>query len=111
MRKPLLFEAGAYESLIAFPAAARREAGHELDLVQQGQPPDDWKPMPTIGIGVSEIRIRNQAGAYRVIYVAKFEEAVYVLHCFEKKSQRTSRPDLDLASARYKTLVRRRSRR
>ncbi len=110
MRKRLLFETGAYESLIAFPATARSEAGHQLDLVQQGRPPDDWKPMSTIGTGVSEIRIRNKAGAYRVVYIAKFEEAVYVLHCFEKKAQRTSRPDLDLASARYKALVQRRGR-
>jgi phage-related protein len=73
--------------------------------VQNGRDPDDWKPMTSIGQGVREIRVRDEAGAFRVIYVAKFAEAVFVLHCFEKKSQRTSRPDIDLATRRYRELV------
>ena len=73
--------------------------------VQNGQEPDDWKPMNTVGQGVKEIRIRDAAGAFRVIYVARFADAVYVLHCFQKKSQKTSKADLDLASKRYRDLL------
>lgn len=85
---------------------ARREAGFQLDQVQQGGEPDDWKPMPTIGKGVREIRIRDEAGAFRVIYVAKFADAIYVLHCFQKKTEKTSKADIELAETRYRELVR-----
>jgi phage-related protein len=88
-----------------FPATARREAGHELYLLQTGREPKDWKPMKSVGLGVNEIRIHDEAGAFRVIYVAKFEEAIYVLHCFEKKSQKTSTADLAIAAARYRSVV------
>lgn len=81
--KPVKFRGSALNDLRAFPAPARREAGHQLDQVQHGQEPHDWKPMPTIGLGVREIRIRDIAGAFRVVYVAKFADAVYVLHCFQ----------------------------
>jgi phage-related protein len=90
--------------LRAFPGTAKREAGHQLDQVQHGLEPDDWKPMPTIGSGVREIRIGDVAGAFRVIYIAKIADAVYVLHCFQKKSDKTSKPDLDLADKRYRDL-------
>ena len=103
--KPLEFRAGALDDLRAFPINARREAGHQLDQVQQGRDPDDWKPMGTIGQGVREIRIRETDGAFRVIYVAKFEAAIYVLHCFQKKTQKTSREDIALATRRYKDLL------
>lgn len=103
--KPLEFRAGALDDLRGFPIAARREAGHQLDQVQQGRDPDDWKPMGTIGQGVREIRIRETDGAFRVIYVAKFEAAIYVLHCFQKKTQKTSREDVALATRRYKDLL------
>lgn len=83
--KPVEFRGGALADLRAFPADARREAGYQLDRVQHGSDPDDWKPMKTIGPGVREIRIRGEDGAYRVIYVANFPEAVFVLHCFQKK--------------------------
>jgi phage-related protein len=99
------FRAGALDDLRAFPPAARREAGYQLDQVQQGRDPDDWKPMSTIGQGVREIRIRDADGAFRVLYVAKFETAIYVLHCFQKKTQKTSREDIALASRRYKDLL------
>lgn len=85
--------------------AARREAGFQLDRIQNGDEPDDWKPMNTVGAGVKEIRIRDTAGAFRVIYVAKFAEAVFVLHCFQKKTPKTSRADLELAAKRYRDLV------
>jgi phage-related protein len=80
-------------------------AGHQIDQVQQGFQADDWKPMPSIGAGVQEIRIRGAAGAFRVIYVAKFADAVYVLHCFRKTTQKTSKTDLDLAVKRYRELT------
>lgn len=103
-RKPVEFRGSALDDLRVFPASARREAGHQLDRVQQGLEPDHWKPMPRIGPGVQEIRIRDAVGAFRVIYVAKFADAVYVLHCFKKKTQRTSSTDLDLAEKRYRDL-------
>lgn len=104
--KPVEFRGSALDDLRAFPPAARREAGHQLDQVQHGRDPDDWKPMTTIGPGVREIRIRDAAGAFRVIYVAKLADAVFVLHCFQKKTQKTPRADLDLAARRYRDLVR-----
>jgi len=103
--KPVAFRAGSLKDLRAFPASARREAGHQLDQVQNGRDPDDWKPMSTIGPGVREIRIREAEGAFRMIYMAKFEDAIYVLHCFQKKTQKTSREDVMLATQRYKDLL------
>lgn len=105
----LTFVGAAYEELVAFPREARSKAGRQLRLVQDGKQPADWKPMKTIGVGVNEIRIREASGAFRVIYIAKFKEAVYVLHCFEKKSQRTDRSDLEIATTRYRELIRRRA--
>jgi phage-related protein len=103
--KPVEFRASSLDDLRAFPVMARREAGYQIDRVQNGHEPDDWKPMPALGSGVQEIRIRDVAGAFRVVYVAKFAHAVYVLHCFQKKTQKTSKTDLDLAESRYRDLV------
>jgi phage-related protein len=103
--KPIEFRGSALEDLRAFPAAARRAAGYQLDRVQRGREPDDWKPMNSVGQGAREIRIRDNKGAFRVLFVAKFEDAVYVLHCFQKKTQKTGKPDLELASQRYRDLV------
>lgn len=103
--KPVEFRGSALDDLRVFPISARREAGHQIDQVQQGGEPDDWKPMTTVGQGVREIRIRDEVGAYRVIYVAKFADAVYVLHCFQKKTQKTSKTDIDLAAKRYRDLL------
>jgi phage-related protein len=102
--KPVEFRGSSLDDLREFPPGARREAGHQLDQVQHGQEADDWKPMPIVGQGVREIRIRDEAGAFRVIYVAKFAEAVYVLHCFQKKTQKTGKSDLELAAKRYHEL-------
>ncbi|TVR58033.1 MAG: type II toxin-antitoxin system RelE/ParE family toxin [Candidatus Competibacteraceae bacterium] len=104
--KPVIFQGNALSDLRAFPASARREAGHQIDQVQRGGNPDDWKPMSAIGSGVREIRIRDTSNAFRVIYIAKFADAVYVLHCFHKKTQRTSKADIDLATRRYRDLAR-----
>ena len=103
--KPVEFRGSALDDLRSFPLSARREAGHQIDQVQNGQEPDDWKPMATVGQGVREIRIRDADGAFRIMYVAKFADAVYVLHCFQKKAQKTSKTDLDLATKRYRDLL------
>jgi phage-related protein len=88
-----------------FPDPARQEAGYQLDKIQRGLQPNDWKPMNTVGQGVQEIRIRDAGGAFRVIYVAKFADAVYVLHCFQKKTEKTGTADLDLAARRHRDLA------
>ena len=103
--KPIEFLGGSLDDLRAFPVTARREAGHQLDQVQSGQEPDDWKPMNTVGQGVKEIRLRDVSGAFRIIYVAKLVDAVYVLHCFQKKTEKTSKADIDLAAKRYRDLL------
>ncbi len=100
--KRVRFVGSAKDDLSAFPKSARTRAGHELFMVQVGRDPDDWKPMPTVAPGACEIRVRDQTGAFRVIYVAKFEDAVYVLHAFQKKSRKTSRSGLELARQRYR---------
>jgi phage-related protein len=107
--KPIEFRGSALDDLRAFPIAAKREAGYQLDRLQQGLSPDDWKSLKTVGQGVGEIRIRETDGAFRVIYVAKFSSAIYVLHCFQKKTQKTSRDDLALATHRYKDLLKEQS--
>ena len=103
--KPVEFRASSLDDLRAFPVMARREAGYQIDRVQNGHEPDDWKPMSSIGAGVQEIRIRDAAGAFRVVYVAKFTDAIYVLHCFQKKTMKSSKADLDLAESRYRDLL------
>ena len=100
--RALVFVGTAKEGLSAFPEAARRRAGYELFMVQVGREPDDWKPMPAVGAGACEIRVRDKAGAFRVIYVARFVSAAYVLHAFQKKSQKTARRDIELARSRYR---------
>lgn len=104
--RPVEFVGSSLDELRAFPPSARREAGYQLDRVQHGLEPDDWKPMKTIGAGVKEIRVRDGRGAFRVIYVAKLGDAIYVLHCFQKKTQKTSGHDLHTAEVRYRDLVR-----
>jgi len=103
--KTLTFLGTSLDDLRGFVPTARREAGYQLDRVQQGDDPEDFKPMPTIGRGVQEIRVRDEAGAFRVIYVAKFEATIYVLHCFQKKTQTTRQHDIDLARQRYRRLL------
>ncbi|MFZ2028815.1 MAG: type II toxin-antitoxin system RelE/ParE family toxin [Vitreimonas sp.] len=103
--RPVVFRASSLEDLRAFPDTARRMAGFQLDRIQHGEEPVDWKPMASVGVGVQELRIRDEDGAFRVLYVAKFSDAIYVLHCFQKKSQRTSKEDINLAAVRYKQLV------
>jgi phage-related protein len=103
--KPLHFVGSSREDLRELPANARETAGHQLFKVQQGKEPDDWKPLPTVGAGVQEIRVWDESGTYRMLYVAKFEEAVYLLHVFEKRSQKTAKGDMQLAKSRYTDLL------
>lgn len=107
--KPIVWVGSALADLRRFPDAARQAAGLQLRRVQVGLAPDDWKPMPTIGTGVCEIRLRRGA-AYRVFYVAKFEEAVFVLHAFEKRTRKTRLMDLELARSRLAEVLRQRKR-
>lgn len=87
-----------------FPEDARHDVGYQLDKVQRGDSPDDFKPMSSIGKGVEEIRVFEASGAFRVIYVARRIEAVYVLHAFQKKTQATPRKDLEIARQRFARL-------
>lgn len=103
--KPIAFLGGSLDDLRSFPADARREAGYQLDRVQRGLNPDDWRPMPSIGTGVREIRVRERAGAFRVIYLASFADVVYVLHAFQKKARQTAKRDVDLAASRLRELI------
>jgi phage-related protein len=102
--KPITFLGDSLEVIRNFPQAARREAGLQLDRVQRCLMPENWKPMKTVGPGVNEIRVRDEGGAFRVLYVATFPEAVYVLHAFQKKTQKTAKSNLDLATTRYQAL-------
>lgn len=103
--KEIRWVGSSYEDLLAFPQAQRREAGFQLGKIQAGLDPTDWKPFAAVGAGTKEIRLKDASGVYRVMYVAKFEEAIYVLHCFQKKSQVTNKQDKDTATARYSAVV------
>ena len=103
--KPVHFVGASREDLRDLPESVQETAGFQLFKVQQGKEPDDWKPMASIGSGVQEIRVRDDTGTYRVFYVAKFQEAVYVLHVFKKRSKKTARPDIELGKSRYAELL------
>ena len=103
--KKISFLGHSLDDLREFPSTARSEAGYQLDRVQHGLEPEDFKPMASIGKGVWEIRISDEAGQFRVIYIAKLKDVVFVLHCFQKKSQKTPLKDLDLASKRLRELL------
>lgn len=102
--KPLFWLGSSRSDLKAFPLDARRVAGFQLRRVQQGLEPNDWKPMPTVGPGVREVRIHTGL-EHRVFYVAKFTEGVYVLHAFEKRTRKTPKRELELARDRFRALV------
>ena len=103
--KEIRWVGSSYDDLLVFPKAPREEAGFQLGKVQAGLEPTDWKPFADVGAGTREIRIADAKGIFRVMYVAKFEEAVYVLHCFQKKTQTTSKQDKDIATARYRAVA------
>lgn len=91
--------------MLIFPEDVRKDAGYQLHRLQAGLEAADWKPLSEIGSGVEEVRLRSHSGAYRVIYLARFEQAVYVLHCFVKKTQRTSGHDKRIAKARFQSVL------
>ncbi|WBU49100.1 type II toxin-antitoxin system RelE/ParE family toxin [Kosakonia pseudosacchari] len=103
--KPIIWIGSSYDDLRAFPECVRKDAGYQLHKIQAGLEATDWKPMMEIGAGVAEIRLRDHAGAFRIFYLARFEDALYVLHCFHKKSQRTPFKDKTIARTRYRALV------
>jgi len=102
--KPVIWMGSSREDLRDFPREARREIGYQLEHVQEGVDPNDWKPMSTVGPGVREIRVRESSGIFRCIYLATRPEGIYVLHCFQKKTRKTSQEDLDLATKRFKSI-------
>src|SRR5438876_7755517 len=103
--KPVHFWGTSREDLRKLGEDARETLGFQLYKLQQGLLPDDWKPMPGLGAGVNEIRVQEEGNAYRLIYVAGFAEAIYVLHAFQKKTRKTSRHDVATARERYRQLV------
>ena len=105
--KPLAWLGDTRGRVREFSDEARGHVGFELWEVQCGKEPSDWKPMPSVGLGVNEIRVRAD-GAYRILYVAKFAEAVYLLHAFQKKTQKTAPADIELARLRFRALMRER---
>lgn len=108
MPKEIQWLGNSLDNVRAFSENARQQAGYELRRVQCGEMPTDWKPMPSIGQGVSEIRVHAE-NEYRIIYIAKFEEVIYVLHGFIKQTQRTPKRDVDLATKRFKELQKERA--
>lgn len=103
--KTLKFRGDSLKCLRQFPEDARNDAGYQLDKVQRGEQATDFKPMPSIGKGVEELRVWDDSGTYRVVYVARWADAVYVLHAFQKKTQATSKRDMELAKKRYTELT------
>ena len=104
--KAVIWMGGSRESLRQSPETVQAAMGFELYRVQCGLEPNDWKPMTSIGTGVKEIRVRDAAGIFRMIYLAMRPEGVYVLHCFQKKTRQTSRSDVELATTRFKAIAR-----
>lgn len=103
--KAIYWVGTSYRDLLSFPDDARRDAGYQLHRVQNGLDPENWKPFQRIGSGVKEIRIRSNNDVFRVIYVAKFTERIYILHAFQKKSRKTNENDVEIAKVRYKAIV------
>lgn len=103
--RPIAWIGSAFDDLLSFPEVIRKDAGFQLHRLQAGLEAADWKSMPEIGKGVAEIRLRSHTGAYRILYLARFEDAVYVLHCFMKKTQRTSGQDKHIAKARLQAVI------
>jgi len=103
--KPVKFLGDSLRRLREFPDNAKQDAGYQLDQVQRGGQPDDFKPMLSVGKGVEELRVWDEGGTYRVIYLARLADAVYVLHAFQKKTHATAQRDIDLAKKRYNDLM------
>lgn len=102
--KPIYWVGTSYKDLLSFPDEVKQEAGYQLHRIQNGFDPENWKSFQQIGSGVKEIRISESKNTYRIIYVAKLANQIYVLHSFQKKTQKTSLKDIDIATARYKAI-------
>jgi phage-related protein len=103
-RKMVEFCATSKKDILSFPDIAQQRIGYQIDLLQDGDEPSDWKPMSTVGPGVQEIRVKCKDGAFRVFYVVNRPEAIYVLHAFKKTTEKTEKREIDLAKARLKSL-------
>ena len=101
--KPLSFVGSSLKELRAFPDAPRREAGHQLFQIQRGDEPDDWRPMRIVGSGVREIRLQHE-GQYRLFYVTNVRGGINVLRAFRKKTQKTSKMDIEIARHRLRQI-------
>ncbi|NOR69866.1 MAG: type II toxin-antitoxin system RelE/ParE family toxin [Methylomarinum sp.] len=102
--KPIYWIGSSLKDLLALPDEVKKDAGYQLHRVQNGLEPENWKPFQEVGSGVKEIRIYDESGAFRVMYVAKFSEKIYVLHAFQKKTQKTNQNDINIAKTRYKAI-------
>lgn len=102
--KPVVFVGDSLARLREFPDETRHDAGYQIDKLQRGQKPDDFKPMPAIGKGVEELRVWDDAGTWRVIYLTRLADAVYILHAFQKKTRTTAKRDIDIARQRLAQL-------
>jgi phage-related protein len=102
--RPVMFWGTARDDLSALPEDAKYTLGFQIERLQKGLEPTNWKPMNEIGLGAYEIRVKEESGAFRVIYVTKFSDAVHILHAFQKKTRKTSKRDIDLAKTRYRDL-------
>jgi len=105
MRK-VVFEGNTLEIIRQLPVVIRHRAGYAIDQVQRNIEPENWKPFSSIGQGVREIRIQH-GEQFRIIYIAKFENKVHILHVFQKKTQKTRKVDIDIAKSRFKDVIRR----
>lgn len=108
--KTIFWVGSSLSDIREFPEQPKQRVGYQLHLIQQGHDPDDWKPMPSVGAGVREIRVHS-LGEYRILYVASFPEGIYVLHSFHKKTQRTRQSDIEVGRARYADVLRARMKR
>ena len=103
-RKPVRFVGAALADLKDFPKNAMQDVGFQLDKISKGQDPDDFKAIPRVGRGAMELSVWDEEGTFRILYVHKFEDAVYVLHCFKKTTQKIPDADIDIAKNRYKSI-------
>ena len=103
--KPIHWVGSSLKDLLTFPDEIKQDAGYQLHRVQNGFDPENWKPFQEVGAGAKEIRMSDNSGVFRVMYVAKFSEKIYVLHAFQKKTQKTNPKDINIAKTRYKTIV------
>ena len=103
--KPIYWVGTSLKDLLAFPSEAKQEAGYQLHRVQNGLEPENWKSFQQVGSGVKEVRISESSNIYSIMYVANFANKIYVLHSFQKKTQKTSLKDIEIAKTRYKTII------